>query len=200
MEIALNVMNGPHAGKAEVGRYVVDFGHETVTGFTARQVAELLESEQFRQIKVYRIHHAYPDGRMELVGVPNVRFDAEDCFLFHRTTRDAAQADFDVLRDKASNQPPPCRARVHLTRLPGEPEQHVTAILFPAEYDNEMSAWLLRIGYAGGDTVESGTSHAGNYAAMHDAVILDRLQLWGAKDGTRADHAETIAPAEAVAS
>jgi hypothetical protein len=200
MEIALNVANEPPARKAEVGRYVVDFGHETVAGFTAREVAELLESEQFQRAKVFRIHNAYPDGRMEMVGVSNLRFHAEDCFLFYRHSMDTARSDFDALRDAALRQPPPCRARVQLTRWSDEPGRCVTALLYPAEYGDEMSAWLVRIGYQGGDTVEGGVSHAAGYAAMQDVIVLDRLQLWGTQDGRLAEQAHAKPAVEAAAS
>lgn len=86
MNLSLQVLNTRSVGTVRAGRYVVDFGHETVSGFTAREVAALLESEQFRDIRVYRIHNAYPDGRMELVGVDNTRFNLEDCFLFFRAS------------------------------------------------------------------------------------------------------------------
>ena len=49
-----------------VDLYVVDFGDHSGTGFTADEVAELLESEKFKDVKVYRIYKAYPDGKMEL--------------------------------------------------------------------------------------------------------------------------------------
>jgi hypothetical protein len=53
------------------GLYVVDFGGRCGVGFTADEVAELLESEKFKDVKVYKIYKAYPDGRMELKGVPS---------------------------------------------------------------------------------------------------------------------------------
>jgi hypothetical protein len=47
-----------------VGLYVVDFGDNTGVGFTAQEVAELFESERFGHCKAYKIHKAYPDGRL----------------------------------------------------------------------------------------------------------------------------------------
>ena len=54
-------------GERYVGLYVVDFGDHCGVGFTGEEVAELLDSEKFRDVKVFRIHNAYPDGKMELV-------------------------------------------------------------------------------------------------------------------------------------
>ena len=47
------------------GLYVFDFGEHTAVGFTAQEVAELLESERFQHGKVYKIHQAYPDGTLD---------------------------------------------------------------------------------------------------------------------------------------
>ncbi|MCK6485250.1 MAG: hypothetical protein HUU22_17425 [Phycisphaerae bacterium] len=201
MNLSLQVLNTRSVGTVRAGRYVVDFGHETVSGFTAREVAALLESEQFRDIRVYRIHNAYPDGRMELVGVDNTRFNLEDCFLFFRAAATQARADFDALRGAADRDPPPCRARVHLAKLPDAPRPHVVAMLFPAEYADDVSAWLLRNDLQPGDVVEGGVSRAGEYASMSDALIVDRLQLWGIEDGTLAEHdADHVALRGAAAS
>ncbi len=52
-----------------VGLYIFDFGEHTGVGFTAQEVAELLESEKYKNGKVYKIHKAYPDGKLELKGV-----------------------------------------------------------------------------------------------------------------------------------
>ena len=41
-----------------VGLYVVDFGDNTGVGFTAQEVAELFESERYKDCKAYKIHRA----------------------------------------------------------------------------------------------------------------------------------------------
>ena len=38
--------------KEYIGLYVVDFGENCSTGFTAAEVAELLESENFKDVKI----------------------------------------------------------------------------------------------------------------------------------------------------
>jgi hypothetical protein len=182
------------------GRFVVDFGDQTATGLTAREVAELLESERNAHIKIYRIHRADADGRMELVGVDRARFELEDGFLFWRTDAETARADFDALRAAAAASPPPCRARVHLVRLPQAARSHLVALLYPAEYVNEMSEWLTRIGYHGGEVVEGGVSAASGYLAAPDAQVVERLQLWGIEDGTPVEQAPGRTDVNAAAS
>ena len=52
------------------GLYVFDFGDHAGVGFTAEEVAELLDSERYKEGKAYKIQRAFPDGRMELRAVP----------------------------------------------------------------------------------------------------------------------------------
>ena len=65
-----------------VGLYVVDFGDNTGVGFTAQEVAELFESEQYKDCKAYKIHRAYPDGKLELKGVRRDIFQLEAGMFF----------------------------------------------------------------------------------------------------------------------
>jgi hypothetical protein len=41
-----------------IGLYVVDFGDHSGVGFTSEEVTELLDSEKFRDVKVYKINNA----------------------------------------------------------------------------------------------------------------------------------------------
>ncbi|MCK6455484.1 MAG: hypothetical protein L6Q92_02985 [Phycisphaerae bacterium] len=166
-------------------RYVIEWNGQTETGLTATQVAELLESERYRDMRIYRIHRLDPNGRMELVGVPRDRFQLEDCFLFYRRSECASRGDFDALVRAAERTPPPCRARVQLAEVGAAAGSHVVAIVYPAEFSGEMSAWLAAIQYAGGDTVEGGTSDVAGYESIRRRLI-DRAQLWGTEDGTLA--------------
>lgn len=185
--------------------FVFDFGDWTAFGYTAEELALLLEDPRYAAGRVFRIERAYPDGRVELRGVSRERFHLEAGMFFYRADRAAARADFDQLVAAAQTRPPPCRAFVHLVdrgTAPGDgatpaldrasapaspaadacPQRarYATALIYPAEYDEDMAAWLLELGYAGGDTVEGGISHVTNY--YEDArTILARRQLWSTK-------------------
>jgi len=78
-------MKLPKLQKADryVGLYVLDFGEHTAVGFTAQEAAELLESEKYKNCKVYKIHKAYPDGRVELKGVNSGIFQLEMGMFFY---------------------------------------------------------------------------------------------------------------------
>jgi hypothetical protein len=158
------------------GLYVVDFGDHTGVGFTGQEVAELLESEKYADCKVYKIHRAYPDGRLELKGLRPELFQLEAGMFFHANSVDTARADFKRLTDLAAKAAPPCRAKAHLAKYTDG--RFVTAIIYPAEYDDEISSWLLAGYYKTAGPAEGGIEAVQRY---YDAgcEILDRNQLFG---------------------
>ena len=136
------------------GLYVFDFGDHAGVGFTAEEVAELLDSERYGQGKVYKIHRAYPDGRLELRGVPAERFQLEAGMLFHAKDEATARGDFKRLVALAVRALPPCRAKVHLARY--AEDRYAVALIYPAEHDEEISSWLLEGGYRTSGPAEGG--------------------------------------------
>jgi hypothetical protein len=161
------------------GLYIYDFGEWTAVGYTAEEIAILLEQETYRGGKIYRIHRAQPNGQMELRGVSAERFGLESGMFFYRNDLEAARADYEALRIAARNTQPPCRAFLHLVDRSAEaaPRRYVVALIFPAEYESDIGRWLSAIEYAGGGLVEGGISHVGNYY-QEQYTILERQQLW----------------------
>ncbi len=159
-----------------VGLYVVDFGDHSGVGFTAQEVAELLESEKFKHIKVYKIHNAYPDGRMELKGIPSQTFELEKGMFFYSGDLESTQANFKRLVDLAVKSAPPARAKVHLARY--DDNEFVTALIYPAEYDDQFSRWLIDGGYKTAGAAEGGVEAVQRYYDRKPEV-LDRHQLFG---------------------
>lgn len=160
------------------GLYVFDFGDWTATGYTAEEIAVLLDSERYRDGKVYRIERVSPDGGMELRGVAPERFQFESGLFFFRSSRVAAERDFESLRAAAEGRPAPCRAIVQLAERNSDQEAgFVTVLIYPAEHDADVSRWLLDLDYQGGDRVEGGISHVTDYYA-ESKEVLKRAQLW----------------------
>jgi hypothetical protein len=161
------------------GLYVFDFGDWTAVGYTAEEVAVLLESDDYRAGMVYKIVRATPDGGMELRGISAARFQLESGLFFNRADLDAARADFAELVRLGQAQGAPCRAFVQLADRGAQQgaARYVTALIYPAEYEDEMAHWLDAAGYCGGDLAEGGSSHVSNYQAA-EKTILQRHQLW----------------------
>lgn len=159
-----------------VGLYVVDFGEHCGVGFTAQEAAELLESERFKEVKVYKIYNAYPDGRMELKGVPRRTFELESGMFFYAVEMETARSDYKRLIDFAIQLSPPARAKVHLAQFNGG--QFVTALIYPAEYDDEFSGWLLNGDYKTDGQVEGGVGAVERYYEKK-RKIFERHQLFG---------------------
>lgn len=161
------------------GLYVLDFGDHTGVGFTAEEVAELLESERYGHGKVYRIHRAYPDGRLELKGVPAERFQLEAGMFFYANDEATATDDFKRLVALAVRTTPPCRAKVHLAKYADD--RYAVALIYPAEHDDDVSSWLLEGGYRTSGPAEGGVGAVEGYY-RENPEILDRHQLFGAND------------------
>lgn len=161
------------------GLYVFDFGEWCAVGYTADEITVLVESEEYAIGKVYRIVRATPDGQLELKGVSRNRFELESGMLFFRGTSDDAERDFSDLLDRADDIAPPTRCFVHLTDRGADAEygRFITALIYPAEFEDDMAQWLLKLDYAGGDTVEAGPSCVSNYYEEAH-TILRKEQLW----------------------
>jgi len=171
--------------KPLAGQYVVVQGNQTTSGVSAADVAALLESKDAVDIKIFKIRYVHPDGRIEMAGVPNERFQLEDGFLFFHRDLHAARTDFLTLCRLADQSPPPCRAKVQLANLSGALAPHVVALVFPAEYSDEVAAWLASIAFEGGELVESGVSRVTDYYDAQKTISF-RQQLWGTQDGSLA--------------
>ncbi len=159
-----------------VGLYAFDFGDHCGVGFTAEEVAELFESEKYKDCKAYKIHKAYPDGKLELKGMRAEIFQLETGMFFYSDDHKTAKQDFKVLVNLAVKTAPPCRARVHLAEY--SEEKFVTALIYPAEYDDEISVWLLDGGYKTAGAAEGGLEAVQKYYD-YKPQILDRHQLFG---------------------
>jgi hypothetical protein len=159
-----------------VDLYIVDFGDRSGVGFTADEVAELLESEKYKDVKIYRIYNAYPDGKMELKGVPNQIFQLEAGMLFYEFDEAIAKNDYKTLIKLAVSAAPPARAKVHLAEY--NSGKFVTALIYPAEYGDLFGRWLLDIGYKTAGPAEGGIEVVKRYYA-DTPQILQRHQLFG---------------------
>ncbi len=158
-----------------VGLYIFDFGNHTGVGFTAEEVAELLESEKYKHGKVYKIHKAYPDGKLELKGVRAETFQLEAGMFFYSSELETAGCDFKALVNLAVTSSPPCRAKVHLAKY--SDDKFVVALIYPAEYDDEVSSWLLDGRYKTSGAAEGGAGAVQRYYD-YEPEILKRHQLF----------------------
>lgn len=163
-------------GERYVGLYVVDFGDHSGVGFTAQEVAELLDSEKFKHVKVFKIHNAYPDGKMELKGVRPEIFQLEMGMFFYSQDIETAHDDYKRLTDLAIRQAPPGRAKVHLAKY--DDDKFLTALIYPAEYNDEFSRWLLDGQYKTAGAAAGGIDAVRQY---YDEApqVLQRHQLFG---------------------
>jgi len=185
-------MKLPELQKPEkyVGQYIFDFGDHAGVGFTAEEVAELLESEKYKHGKVYKIHRAYPDGTLELKGVPAQTFQLEAGMFFYSSGLETARGDFKKLVGLAVGTTPPCRAKIHLAKY--DDDKFAVALIYPAEYDDEVSSWLLDGQYKTSGTAEGGIEAVQRYYD-YKPEILDRHQLFGKSESISRTGGELLA-------
>ena len=157
------------------GLYIFDFGDHAGVGFTAEEVAGLLESEKYKDCKVYKIHRAYPDGTLELKGVPAQTFQLEAGMFFYSNAIETSGEDFKKLVSLSDAALPPCRAKVHLSKY--DDNKYVVALIYPAEYDEELSSWLLDGQYKTSGAVEGGIEAVQRYYD-YKPEILDKHQMF----------------------
>ena len=161
-----------------VGYYVVDFGSQVAMGYTASEVTVLLESEKYQDITVYRIVRAQPDGTMDLVAVSAERFHMENIFLFASRLDSLARKDFTDLCDLTEAHELPARAALQLAHWPGtELQMFGVAMIYPAEFEHEMSKYLSDHQFNGGEVVDCGPTVLQRYRLR--ATVLQRAQRWG---------------------
>lgn len=156
------------------GLYVVDFGDYTSSGFTGQEVEMLLESEKYASIKVYKIHNAYPDGTLELRGVPNEIFNLEGGMFFYSDNEFTANADYKRLLQIMAASQVPARAKVHLSRL--QEALYAVALIYPAEADDDFARLLLDKDYKTTGQVCGGVEKVSQYYDA-DPQVLQRQQL-----------------------
>jgi hypothetical protein len=173
-----------------VGLYVFDFGDHTGVGFTAQEVAELLESEKYNDGKVYKIYRACPNGRLELKGVPAETFQLEAGMFFYSADIETTERDFKDLVNLAVRSTPPCRAKVHLAKY--SDDKFTIALIYPAEYDDEVSSWLLDGRYKTSGAAEGGTEAVQRYYDQKPE-ILRRHQLFSQSSLTSRTGEELLA-------
>ncbi len=173
-------MNIPNVENPEkyVGLYIVDFGEYCSVGFNADEVAEILESKELSDVKVYKIHRVNPDGKMEIKGVSKELFELEAGLFFYSSSLDQAQREYKSLVNIAVTSMPPSRAKVHLSKL--DEDTYVTCLIYPAEADDEFSQWLLDNNYKTSGNVRGGISVVNEYYDVN-AQVIERHQLFPAK-------------------
>jgi hypothetical protein len=171
---AVKVMKLPKLEKSEkyVGLFVVDFGDHAGVGFTAKEVAELLESERYSDCKVYKIHKAYPEGKIEMKGVQAQIFQLESGMVFYSGGIEEAKGDFKRLVSMAVSNCPPCRAKVELARY-GK-GKFAVVIIYPAEYEDDVSSWMLECNYRTQGAAAGGIDTISQYYKGRHEVIETR--------------------------
>ncbi len=144
-----------------VGLYVINFGDSSSVGYTATETAALLESEKYADVKVFKIVKAYADGTLELKGVRNDTFKLESGMFFNSINKDIAVSEFETLSDYADNSSCPCKAKLQLAH--DTEGNYLLGLIYPAEYEEEISSWMIASNFKGSGGVDAGISQVDRF-------------------------------------
>jgi hypothetical protein len=109
---------------------------------------------------------------MELKGVRNEVFSLEAGMIFYAGDLEQASGDFKRLGDLAVSVAPPCRAKAQLVRFADG--TFATSLIYPAEYDDQFSRWLLDGQYKTAGAAEGGAGAVERYYKAQKEILESR--------------------------
>lgn len=180
-----------HDPQKYAGLYIFNFGDHVSVGYTAEEIAILLDSGRFPDGQAYRIYRAAADGTMELEQVSRAALRREDGLLFYRHLVREARRDFNHLIRLAEHAPPPCRLAAELAKIRSAGPGYLTAVIYPAEGSQQVSEWLNRIKFEGGDFVRGGAAELACYRNASPVVVDQRR--WAGTQGPSRSAEEVLA-------
>ncbi len=151
-----------------IGLYIIDFGDNCALGYTAAEVAAIVESEKFADVKIYKIHQARPDGSLELKGVPIEKFALESVMIFHCPDGELANEGFEKLYQFSQKQNVPCLARLQIAKVA---DDDLLMLIYPAEYEEEVGHWLSDSGFVGYGAIDAGVSQLESFYQMQSEIV-----------------------------
>lgn len=161
-----------------VGLYVFDFGGWASVGYTAEEIAMLLESEEHRGGHAYRIYRVDAEGRIELIGVTQDALAGESILLFAYRDDSRVADDFAALRRKAAELHPPQDIEMAMADIAELEPPHVLALIHPRHSADAVAQWLTAIAFDGGDLAMGGGEVLGLYRG-YDPSLVARCVLQG---------------------
>jgi hypothetical protein len=127
-----------------MGRFVVEFKNQRVTGMAAEEIVAALEEDPgWNPLAIYQIRYVYDDGRMELIGVEDTAFARQGGILLHRAEVKEARARYEALLAAAREKPPPCRIELQMASGDG---RYTIAMLFPEICQDAVEHWARQAG------------------------------------------------------
>jgi len=166
--------------KCYEGLYIFDFGQAVSVGYTAAEIDILLQEDRYRSGKVYRIYRAHDDGRLEIVGVDKDVACRQSGMVFRFDTIRSARQAFDRLRQVARQANPPCDCQVQLARYGDLHLPYCVAMIYPAQFEDQVGRWMLEIDFRAGQQVQGGAAVIAIYRLT--AKVQDSFELTGPVD------------------
>ncbi len=139
------------------GLFVYDFGDHTSVGYTAGEIAMLKLTGEHSAGQAYEIYRVNEVGGFELRGVSDAMMVVQDAMAFLREDPVAARRDYDALRTLSQRSPSPIQAELVLARFYSLSPENASVISYPAFASTQISSWLSKNDFQGGDQVAAGS-------------------------------------------
>lgn len=154
------------------GRFVVRLRGATQQYLAAHEALELLDQDAHAVLEIFRVHRAYPDGRLDLVGVTPAALREVDGMLLLCDNAGQARAEYDGLIAAALRSPPPCRIDMRFAHARDFDSSHVVAMTYSAACGEGVAQWLVAVGFDSGARMDASPSHRRRFESALSQVIL----------------------------
>ncbi len=134
------------------GLYIFDFGSHVSVGYTLKEVQYLLSDERFKGGKAYKIYRAYPDGKLELVGISKSQIESMYNMIFWFDELHLVENAYNELVNNSSQYLGLEEFAILVYKTANN--RYILVLSYPAGSDNSISDWLIRINFVKGKLVE----------------------------------------------
>jgi hypothetical protein len=154
------------------GLFLYDFGDHVSVGYTAEEIRILLTTPQHARGKAYLIYRVDEAGCFELRGMSEEPLGRKQGIVFSYREPSRARTDFDWLRAAAAETAPHCAAELQLVQTKETDLPWAVVLSYPQHASALASAWLSRLGFAGGDGAASGVQ-----VTSDSALVVEHCRL-----------------------
>ncbi len=145
------------------GLYAYDFDGHISYGYTANETALLKKTPEYAKGQALLIVSVDLEGRMALRGVSLDELSVEEGMIFAHNTAESAATSFDTLRQLADETPVPHPVRVESAVWTDHDPPHAVVLSYRSHASQNISHWLLNVGFDGGDHVSCGIAELSDF-------------------------------------
>jgi len=157
------------------GLYIFDFGDHVAVGYTAEEIEFLLADSRYAGGNVYKICHARADGTLEIRGANPLSWNLMTGMVFWFDDLTSAVNALKTLQALAAKIGPPGNFDLLVIHHPDENYPYSLIMRYISELEDILSAWLLKIEFNCGKSVESGANLISDLLANSTEMLREQI-------------------------